>query len=109
MLAECPVDRLPSQANQPGDDGDWLTFVVKLADEGFLFLGDLDPCAHLPATPLLAIGLGPGNAGKLPLLADLSFVGGDGRQDAGHEATGGRRQVEALPKRDETDPEGLKL
>ena len=48
------VHRLPRQPHLPCDGGDRLALGVKLADQGLLLLGELDPGARPPAAPRLA-------------------------------------------------------
>ncbi len=90
MALEGLVHRLPCQPHHPCDGGDRLALSVKLADQRLLLLRQADAGADLAPASAFALGLGLGDAGQLPFLANLGLVLADAGQHDQHQPTGGR-------------------
>jgi len=107
--AQRPIDRLAGQADRPSNRSDAVVFVVKLANHGFLFFRDLDPCASLSTAPRFAFGFRLGNACQLPFRANFRFRSSDRSQDPGHQPTGRGGYIKTFPQRHKTNAQDLQF
>ncbi len=96
LAAQSLVNRPAREMHQPGDDSDGLVLLVELPDQIFLLLRELDPGACLPAAPGFALGLGFGDAGELPFIANFGFVLADAGKHHQHQTAGRGRQIDAF-------------
>jgi hypothetical protein len=107
--AQRPIDRLAGQSDRSGNSGDAVAFVVKLANHGFFFFRDLDPCASLSTTPRFAFGFRLGDACQLPFRANFRFRSSDRSQDPGHQPTGRGGYIKTFPQRHKTNAQDLQF